>query len=274
MNRRRAVLGLFVCCALLASAFAAQSVSAASNGTTLFTCKETGAGGSFTKAHCKTGDAGSGNFSHVSVAENTPTEILLTNEKAANNTTDSAKAEFKTSLSGVEVFTTIPGFTATGTVENKKDPTTGEHYFEGEVNITLTGVTDSGGYACDVWEDPEPGLTGEKGVIHLSAKVSSKGQGDSLKFTPLVGSEFGHYELASCSSGGASSTYKVVGSFICKPDGATINCSHADITAQKTLRVQSAVGPVSGLQANLTLSGRAKGGEGAFTPLSPTTVAT
>jgi hypothetical protein len=279
MNGRRAILGLLVCCALLASALAAQSASAASKGTTLFTCKETGAGGSFTKSHCKPGDAGSGKFSHVEVPENTTTDISITNAKTANNTTESTKAVLKTNFEGVEyLITQIQGLQATGTVQNKKDPTTGEHYFEGEIFLTLSEVTDSSPWECKVYEDPASGETGVNGVIHLSAKISSKGQGDAVKFTPASGTEFGHYELAECKevSGGIppNGTYNLVGSFTCKPSGATINCDHAEVTAQKTLRLQTAFGPILGFAASMALSGKAKGAEGAYTPLSPTTVAT
>ncbi|HEX6667087.1 MAG TPA: hypothetical protein VF081_10890 [Solirubrobacterales bacterium] len=277
MNGRRAVLGLLVCCALLASAFAAASASAASNGTTLFTCKETGEGGGFTKSHCKPGDAGSGKFSHVAVPENTTTDISITNAETANNTTESTKAVLKTELGGVEVLiTSIPQLQATGTVQNKKDPVTGEHYFEGEIFITLSEVTDIAPFHCEVYEDPASGETGAWGVIRLSAKLSSKGQGDSVKFTPASGTEFGHYELANCKGEqpGPNGTYKLVGSFACKPDGATINCDHAEVTKQKTLRLQSAIGPILGFAASMALRGRPKGEEGKYTPLSPTTVAT
>lgn len=277
MNGRRAILGLLMCCALLASAFATQSASAASKGTTLFTCKETGAGGGFKKAHCKPGDAGSGNFSHVAVPENTTTDISLTNANTSFGTTESTKAILRTSVASLVVLeTTIPELQSTGTAQNKKDPTTGEHYFEGEVNMTLTNVTDSEAFECQVWEDPVSGETGKQGVIHLSAKLSSKGQGDRVKFTPANGTDFGHYELANCKGEqpGPDGTYKLVGSFTCKPDGATINCDHEEITGQETLRVQTLAGPKIGLEARLALSGRPKGEEGKYTPPSPTTVAT
>jgi hypothetical protein len=80
-GRTRAIAGACLLCALLVSAFAAQSASAVTKGTTAFTCKETGTG-DFKDAHCKEGvSPGTGSFKHVEVAKDTTTHITVTDEK-------------------------------------------------------------------------------------------------------------------------------------------------------------------------------------------------
>jgi hypothetical protein len=66
MNGRRAILDLCMLCALLVSAFAAQSASAA--GTTGFTCKAGAAEAGFSDAHCLTPAVGAAvKFTHVAI---------------------------------------------------------------------------------------------------------------------------------------------------------------------------------------------------------------
>jgi len=270
MNGRRAIVGLCMFCALLLSAFAAQGASAASNGTTAFTCVSTPGSGTFKAAHCKPSDAGGTGFTHVEVAENTTTEVSITSEKTNAGTTAATPTIFKAVVGGVELKLESTEVHGTGTMENKKDPTTGEHYIEGIANITYTNVKDVGPSACEVYTDVGVGEPdGEKGVVHAEVVMTTKGQGDSIKFTP-VGANFAQFNLRNCKNAGINNTYKVIGSATCKPDGATINCNHAELTTAKTLRLQSAVGPVAGYESSVTVSARAKGG-GAFTPLSVTT---
>ncbi|MGV1048661.1 MAG: hypothetical protein ACOYD4_09095 [Solirubrobacterales bacterium] len=268
MTGRRAIVGLCMLCALALSAMAAPGATAASNGTTGFTCKEVAAGtGHFKGAHCKAADAGTGagaNWDHVAIPENTTTEALISSEGTGGLVTP---AKLKTTIAGTVIELVAAKTRGEGWGTNAKDPTTGEHYGHGEGINTYSEVTESK-LGCEV-----VGLPGGKGVIQTKQLVgTTKGQGDSGKLTPKEGTAFAEFELKGCAVAG---TYKVVGSIKCIPDGTTITCSHEETTAQKTLRLQTALGPVVGVEVSTTYKGRDPNIEGdPFTPVAPTTVET
>jgi hypothetical protein len=259
MNGRRAILGLCALLALALSAVAAQGAAAASKGTTGFTCVEKAGG--FTDAHCKS--VGSGNFSHVEIPENTPTEGIGTNE-----TTNGERQieRLKATIAGSAIELTAKIVEAQAVAENKKDPVTGEHYSEGEGKSVFKEVTETK-LGCEV-----VGLPGGKGVIETKQlTATTKGQGDAGKLSPKSGTVFAEFELKGCV---VAATYKVVGSLICPSNGVTGACNHAETTALKTLRLNSAVGPVVGVEGTGTAKARAVGSGGAYTTLSVTTVET
>lgn len=248
-------------CALAFSAIAAQGASA-SKGTTAFTCKKTGAGGSFTKAHCKAADAGAGEYSHVEVAEGTTTEI-----SGVNTTTGGEKPAVRLHnvQAGVEYEAIANGLSGTGWVTNAKDPGTGEHYVHGEMEVQLSEltITKPAGKGCKIKEGS---------INSKSLKATTKGQGDFLKFEPAEGTVMTEYSVEGCSIAGLNGTYSVTGSFKCPIDGATINCSRTETTAQGTL---SEKGQKSGVEGTMTLTAKdPKEGGGEYTPLSATTVET
>jgi hypothetical protein len=85
MIRGGAIVGLSLLSALLLSAFAAQSASAAAaTNTTAVTCVEKGSGG-FSDAHCDT-TASPGNFGHEAIANGTKTTVDANNEKVTDST--------------------------------------------------------------------------------------------------------------------------------------------------------------------------------------------
>ncbi len=115
MNRRRAVIGLSLLCALLFSAFAVQSAQA-TVGTTAFTCVSGGGEKDFADAHCDEPKAGGG-FGHVAIGESTTT-VEFTNEKTANKTTEAKHALFKSTSGGIAVEITCTTVRGEGSIKN------------------------------------------------------------------------------------------------------------------------------------------------------------
>ncbi|HEX6666677.1 MAG TPA: hypothetical protein VF081_08795 [Solirubrobacterales bacterium] len=259
MSKR--TFGLLVLCALSLSAFAAQSASAIT-GTTAFTCKETGAG-DFTKAHCKAADAGAGKFSHVVIPQNTTTEITGTNEKTGSETTSKTVAVIQTAATSVGIFVfEATGVSITGSLTNKVFEN-GEHYVEGPMTMTLTGVTASSPPGCKI--------AGGK-IESVPLIATSAGQGMELQLAPKEGAKFFEFTTESCSNPALNTKGTVTGSTNGTLDGATLTFTEAETTAQKSLKV-GFMGMIVGFGGSITLSGRSVGG-GAYTPLSYTTVQT
>lgn len=259
MIKRGAILALCALCALALSAVAASSASAATKGTTGFTCVEEAGG--FTDAHCKS--AGSGNFKHVAIPENTPTDSIV-----SNDTTKGEKAveRLKATVAGTALELTAKLVEGTAVGENKKDPVSGEHYSEAEAKTVFKEVTENL-VGCEV-----VGIPGGVETIETKAlKATTKSQGDTGKISPKEGTVFAEFQLKGCV---IAATYKVVGSLICPFAGVTASCTHAETTALKTLRLNSAAGPVVGIEGTGTAKARAVGSSGPYTPLSVTTVET
>ncbi len=135
MNGRRAVIGLSLLCALLFSAFAAQSASA-TVGTTAFTCVEGGGEKDFADAHCDEPKAGGG-FGHVAIGEST-TSIELTNAKTANKTTEAKHAIFKSTSGGIALEITCATVQGTGSMKNIAKGPDGGMAVEGGESGTIT----------------------------------------------------------------------------------------------------------------------------------------
>lgn len=262
MKTIKAIAGLCALCALMASSFAVQTASATTKGTTAFTCKETGAGGGFTKAHCKAGDVGSGNFSHVAFAQGTTTEITVSNE-----TTGGEKLASQVMMGfGDTVTGSAATVSGSGVLTNSIDAS-GEHYVHGEISLVYSEITENL-QGCEVFEDTEKG---EKGVVRTATlEFTSKGQGDAVKFFPKGGEVFASATVSNCVISG---TVQWVGSMKCPMDGSTILCNKDEITTEKTLRVGSKSGPAAGFFGSITVKGRANSGQ-AYTPISPTTTET
>ncbi|HEV7562552.1 MAG TPA: hypothetical protein VGO24_03540 [Solirubrobacterales bacterium] len=269
MTGRKAIAGLCLLCALAFSALAAQNANAATKGTTLFTCKKTGPGGGFTQAHCKASDAGSGEYSHVAIAENTTTEITGTTEDTEGKPTVSklgsvqagVQEELQSKLG--HILPEVGGVKSW--VTNTKDATTGEHYFAGEawVQYTEVTVTKPAGKGCVV-------KTGQ--VTTNKLKFTTKGQGDFVKFEPAAGEVFTEFEIEGCSIAALNGLYALKGSIKAERDGATLILTHANTTAQGTLTLR---GQKMGFETTTTTKGTdLKAGDAVDTPLSVTTVET
>ncbi len=137
MNGRRAVIGLSLLCALLFSAFAAQSASA-TVGTTAFTCVLDGGSEDFADAHCdEPTEAGKGEFGHVAIGEE-GTSVRLSNEKTASLTGFAKHAIFKTTSGGIALEITCQIAEGTGSIKNIAKGPDGGMAVEGFGGSSLT----------------------------------------------------------------------------------------------------------------------------------------
>jgi hypothetical protein len=254
---------------MLVGAFAAQSASAATKGTTLFTCSSSAAVKDFKSEHCVPGESGSA-FGHTAVAENTATPFTASNEKTDAETKGSTLWKLKTTVAGSATETVATGIHLTGTLENAKEAS-GEHKIVGKgIVLKFTGVTENL-LGCVV-----TGIPGGVGTIESTKlTATTAGQGDAIRLAPESGNLITEYSLTNGGGGGCpwgEFISKLVGSIVCKPNGATINCSHSEITAAKSLRCGSVTGPLVGLEGKMTVTGGME--KEKTTPLSVTTVET
>jgi len=259
MKGRRSLIGLCLLCALAAGAIAAQGASAVT-GTTAFTCKKTGKG-DFTKAHCKSSDSGSGEYSEVEIPEGLQTELKGTNANSGSNTTEAPVVKLKNSQAGVNYEIQVTEAHGEGWATNAKDTKTGEHYVHGAATVTFTGVTitQPAGKGCKIKE----GKIESKPLI-----VTTKGQGDFVKFEPS-GTELATYVIEGCTIEALNGAEPVTGTIKCPLDGATVVCTHSETTALGTFK---GAGQKTGIEGALTLSAKNPEKEEEFTPVAATTV--
>jgi hypothetical protein len=260
-------------CALALSAAAAQSASAATKGTTGFTCVK--GQGSLKGSHCLTTGGGSAEFGHVAYAENTTTEVQGTNANTSSETTASTNLRLALTIGGAEVELEATGLAGAGWTENKLAE--GEHYLVDGGSTVFSGVSvvKPAGKGCKVFTDETATKTkGAEGVIDTGPiSVTSKGQGDFLKFEPGAGSAFATFFLECTTSvPSCEGTWEITGTMKAPVSGATVIFSHSEITAQNTLRAK---GVKAALEGKVTISARdPAAGDKSFTPLSVTTVET
>jgi hypothetical protein len=291
MNGRRAIVGLCMLCALMVSAFAAQSASAATKGTTAFTCVK--GAGTLRGEHCLTTGTAAPEYGHVAIKEpegkETTTELEISSAKTDKETTAAGTTAFQETIAGAELElqsnnvtgTTVvdkePAVTTVSSITNKKDPVTGEHYIEGTAlyHYAEVKVTKPAGKGCKVFTDEEATKTkGAEGVVDVHLNFTTKGQGDFIKFEGATGTQFATFFIECTTKVGEAleGTWTITGSAKCPPTGATIVCSHTEITTQNTLKGK---GSKAGLEGPLTISGRDPTlKETTYTPLSFTTVET
>ncbi|HEX6666692.1 MAG TPA: hypothetical protein VF081_08870 [Solirubrobacterales bacterium] len=276
MTGRRAISGLCMLCALLVSAFAAQSASAIT-GTTAFTCSKEAAVKDLRGEHCSLVEPIPQEYGHVPIAENTTTTTLITNEKTASSTTTSRIGKLRETIGGVPLEFQATGVSGSGSMVNKK-AANGEHFTEGEGTITFTGVTvtEPAGRGCQVYTHKEdgsgnPGEEGEAGVVHTrTLKATTEGQGDNVKFTAKDGGSFANFWITCTTKLAAiEGTWSCTGSVKGQPNGATTNFTHATVTTENLLKCR---GSKVGIDGSGTELGRHN--VGGYTPLSKTTVTT
>ncbi|HEX6666682.1 MAG TPA: hypothetical protein VF081_08820 [Solirubrobacterales bacterium] len=275
MNGRRAIVG--VCCALLASAFVAQSASAIS-GTTAFTCVKDGGDKSLRGDHCLTTGTAPQEYGHVAIAQDKTTELIATNVKTANSTTESSVIKLKLTIAGVPIELNATEINGAGWMENKKTAS-GEHYTVNEGTITFTGVTvkEPGGKGCKVFTHKEdgsgdPGEEGAEGTIHTRPlKGTTEGQGDNFKYQAADGGAYANFWLT-CTTKVPTieGTWSVAGSVRAQPVGATSTLTHAATTTENTLKCR---GTKAGVEGQLTILAR-ENNKQAYTPVAQTTVTT
>jgi hypothetical protein len=273
MKRRGAIVGLCMLCALVFSAFAAQGAEA-TLGTTAFTCVS--GVGTLRGEHCLTTGTASATFGHVAIAENTTTEVTGTNAKTAAETTTAAPAILKVTIAGTPVELSASSVSATGSMENRKNAS-GEHFVSGTGTLVFTGVTVTKPSTCSVYTDDTSSGTPVEGAVGTvdtkPLKATTEGQGDFVKVEPASGTTLATFWITCTGEVPAAlqGTWTVAGSLKCPATGATIICSHGEVTTQNTLKAN---GQKAGYTGSLTLSGRVKNSGGSFRPLSPTTIET
>jgi hypothetical protein len=263
-------------CVLLASAFAAQSASAATKGTTAFTCIKGATPKDFVKEHCKAGDEGTKEYGHVPIAQDEQTHITFSNANTSKNTLEPTSHTLKATVAGSAIELTSNEVHCTGFQKNRKhgagELPEGEHWIHGtKIVCTFTNVMENKLH-CAVSGITAPG--GEKMVSTVPLTATTTGKGDGIELRPEEGNVFAKLQLTGCESIG-NLEITVFGSMICLPSGTTINCSHTEITAQKTLRVNNAVsGPFAGYEGSVTVKGGKEPATEPTNPLSVTTVET
>jgi hypothetical protein len=208
------------------------------------------------------------------------TETELTNAKTKNETKEASTQIFKETVAGAPLELQATGVAGTGSLVNKVDENK-EHYTEGTALLEYTGVTvvSPAGKGCKVFTDNNK-VKGADGKIDAHLEFTTTKQEDSVKFGP-VGATGEKAPLATFFIEGCfpavpaiEGTWEIIGSLTCKSNGATINCSHAEITTANTLKgKKGGFEGKAGFEGSFTVSGRANSGE-AFTPLSMTTVGT
>jgi hypothetical protein len=142
MIGRRAIVGLSLLCALLFSAIAVQSAAATvgTKGTkiTAFTCeREKGATNlEFEDPHCDN-KTGKGEYKHVEIPVNKPTEIEATNETTGGATSTQVLEGSPFKVATKIECTTLGG---SGTVENS-EPSSKAHKITGKGTLNYTNCT-------------------------------------------------------------------------------------------------------------------------------------
>lgn len=205
MIGRRATVGFALLCALMFSAFAAQSAMAQKGtkavNTTAFTCVENGGQRDFSDSHCDTFvGAEKGKFGHVAIPLNETTEIEVTNQAGTvpffkgtlfklNTEIECKKAASVAKKSFIHNVETI--------VETKK-----QHTVTGEVQINFTECTVKAPAKCKIKEPIVTTATfeGVEGLKREEEKkekkeemgVLFKGVGEKATFTEL------NFEPAEC----------------------------------------------------------------------------
>jgi hypothetical protein len=211
-----------------------------------------------------------GNFSYAAIAQDTKTEVTVTNE-----TTGGVRAplEFRVTVFGASLGLKANLINGVGSLENKVTKA-GEHYVTGTDMFPVEEVSTTEGAGCKPFANGNGGTggsgVGAEGTVILNVlKATSEGQGDAIKLSPAGEGGLATFTLQNC-TGGLNGTYTVTGSVRCIPDGATCKFSHAETTAANTLKMG---GAKVGLSGSLTFSGRANSKE-PYTPIGTTTVET
>jgi hypothetical protein len=254
MTGRRGAQGVSLLCALALGAVIASSAIAAPTGYTAFTCAKVGVGGKFKAPHCKSSDAGPGEWSHKKITEKI--EITTTNVSTAAETTAAAPVKLTAGI-GSEIVFQCAKVQGEGTLENKIEGE--EMYVEirGQLHYTECLVIKPVGVGCKVKEGT---------FITNELTGTTKGQGMDLNIAPTTGTAFVSVTVEGCKILEPLSPVPFVGSFKVREleaSGATFTTTHADVTSQNTFK---AFGQKAALESSLTIKSKA-----ASTPISFTT---
>ncbi len=245
----------------------AEEEAASAFGTTAFTCApdaQPNSDAGFAGGHCRIGDGVETNaaFKHTEITQDTTTDLAVTNAGTAGETATSTPSKIHSVISGVEVEIQATGVTGTGTVTNVLSGI--EHVTEGTGTLEFKGVTvlKPSGKSCVV-------KTGEIKTKELKATTAKQGMG--LKVQPKEGTLFAEFNIEGCTIAALNGKYEAKGSVVAAPSRGTTEFTGAATTEPSTLTLR---GQKAGIDGALTFSGRTKGSEGGYTPLSPTTMNT
>jgi hypothetical protein len=258
MNARKTIVGLCALCALLVSAFAAQSAGAVSQ--TTDRCVSSGTPtpekNHFKDAHCKesTGTP-TGTFFHESTIGTVKPEM----SSALTNVTTGTEREpghLEAVVGGLNTIIEAKKIEGTGVVGNLEAG--GEQFAEGLAEtITFSEVTVTN-RACEFFGvTPGTGVKVKGEVKTQPIRATTKGQAAGIfRFEPqTAGGKWAEFELTGASCPEAlKGLYPLFGTFLSqKTEGGTTPISHLPITEAKTLRLKNATtGPVVGLAGRIT----------------------
>jgi hypothetical protein len=259
MTARRSIVRLTVLCALCLCAFSAASASAA--GTTQFTTQFTCVPGEqtqgFSDADCSTASA-TGPFHHVSVANGTTTTLKSV------GTTNQVLSE---TVGGIAFQITCTNESNVGEATNEEV----EGEVKGEKRMTITGknivitytgctVTKPAGNGCVVNSvGKAAGTIVTNNLKSMSFLTPNKG----IRFEPTTGTTIVEIVVSGCTTTALNGTKVLTGTANATPRGAFLDAN----AAGSALTIG---GQAARLTGTSTISGRTKGSEQAFTPLSVT----
>jgi hypothetical protein len=264
MTARKAIFGLCAVCAMLFSAFAAQSAMAVSQ--TGVTCASTSTGAQFKDAHCKESPAGSEvGFKHVAFAGKTTGTLT-------NTTTGGSKESgfLKATIGGLETIIEAKTVAASGSITNEE--VGGEMLVKGETETIKFSEVSVTNRTC-TFTGVNPGGSETVGSVETQPVTgSTAGQAKGVvKFQPKAGetAKFAEFKLSGASCPEALvGTYPVFGVVLSNAaEGATLPIVHNTVTTQtgQKLRLKNATtGPLAGLAGKITISA------GAPNPISVT----
>lgn len=242
MTGRKSIVGLCMLCALVFSAFAAQSASAA--GTTAFTCVEVapkaGVTAGFKTTDCKEA---------TEVGENVHSEHKEITTKT-NLSGTGGITKLHSVISGVEVELEATSVSGSGSMENALAG--GVMEAKGTGTITYEGVTaiKPAGIGCKVFENEA--LTVEKMVSTKELKAATVEE-KALKFEPAGATPFAEFWISGCSITALNGKYTVTGSVkSTEISGTSTVFTAANTTGQGTLKLRA---QVAGINGTLNLKG-------------------
>jgi hypothetical protein len=187
----KAIVAISLLCALLFCAIGASGASAATSGTTAFTCvSNPEVKGDFEDVHCKTPVvAGTGKFTHKAISTN-PTGFTVTNAEAEEATKKAAPAVLKGILGGIGAEIVCKKVHAHGTLENKLSLELHSVAGSGTVDYsecTMTKPLDPNGRERCVVEEPIK--------FEANGVTKEKGKEMGTLFTPKAGTIFVELEF-------------------------------------------------------------------------------
>jgi hypothetical protein len=259
MTARKTLAVLSLLCALIASAFAAQTASAVSQ--TAVECTSTGTPlntDRFADAHCKTKEAGQPNF-HAA----TPAGKIATEGTNITTGVASEPAVLKAFVMGVDIQieAELVTFAKKTTIENSEAG--GEMYAEGlSPELHIANVT-TPVPNCGVAGMPPSGGADTPGTIQTwPLRATTKGQAQGVvKLEPQTLNKVAEFTFTGASCGLGGTPWPVYGTITSdKAEGATVPFSHKTVTTAKSLRLLNpTTGPFAGLTARVTIKRESNG---------------